>query len=233
MAYPSWRYFPSNAAPPEWVSPLVGVIGSAESTISTETTRTGLSSDEVLAVLAPGLVELGFLVEDGKGRLGKVRRPVLFGENGLPTLTYEVDAAHSEHGIVVEIEAGRGARGNAEYRDLVRTSLILDANFLVLAQPLAYRFKSGAREGTEHAYLNTVNLLEAIYASQRLACHSMACCSSATDRVPTLVRLGAHYGVPAVARAPVRRPDTGQYRLPGPVGSAAQRKPRFYRGLPS
>jgi hypothetical protein len=50
----------------------------------------------------------------------------------------------------------------------VRTSLILDANFLVLAQPLAYRFKSGAREGTEYAYLNTVNLLEAIYASQRL-----------------------------------------------------------------
>jgi hypothetical protein len=168
MAYPSWRYFPSNSAPPEWVSPLIGVLGSAESTISTEATRTGLSSDQVLAVLAPGLIELGFQVEDGKGRLGKVRRPVLFGENGLPTITYEVDAAHAEHGIVVEIEAGRGARGNAEYRDLVRTSLILDANFLVLAQPLAYRFKSGAREGTEYAYLNTVNLLEAIYASQRL-----------------------------------------------------------------
>lgn len=107
-------------------------------------------------------------MENGKGRLGKVRRPVLFGENGLPTVTYEVDAAHPEHGIVVEIEAGRGARGNAEYRDLVRTSLILDANFLVLAQPLAYRFKSGAREGTEHAYSNTANLLEAVYASQRL-----------------------------------------------------------------
>jgi hypothetical protein len=86
----------------------------------------------------------------------------------MPTITYEVDAAHPDLGIVVEIEAGRGARGNAEYRDLVRTSLILDANFLVLAQPLAYRFKSGTREGTEYAYLNTVNLLEAIYASQRL-----------------------------------------------------------------
>jgi hypothetical protein len=159
MAYPSWRYFPSNCAPPEWVSPLIGVVSSAEATISTESTRTGLSSDGVLAVLAPGLTALGFLVEDGKGRLGKVRRPVLFGEKGLATLTYEV---------VVEIEAGRGARGNAEYRDLVRTSLILDANFLVLAQPLAYRFKSSTREGTEYAYLNTVNLLEAIYASQRL-----------------------------------------------------------------
>lgn len=168
MAYPSWRYFPSNSAPPDWVTPLIGIIREAESTVSTETTRTGLSSDAVLAVLAPGLTGLGFQVEDGKGRLGKVRRPVLYGENGVPTITYEVDAAHPEHGIVVEIEAGRGARGNAEYRDLVRTSLILDARFLVLAQPLAYRFKSGAREGTEHAYVNTVNLLEAIYASQRL-----------------------------------------------------------------
>lgn len=168
MVYPRWRYFPSNSAPPEWVNALIGVVASAQLTISTETARTGFSSDEVLAVLAPGLIGLGYQVEDGKGRLGKVRRPVLFGENGIPTLTYEVDAAHPEHGIVVEIEAGRGARGNAEYRDLVRTSLILDANFLVLAQPLAYRFKSGTREGTEHAYLNTVNLLEAIYASRRL-----------------------------------------------------------------
>ncbi|KQT90798.1 hypothetical protein ASG49_13735 [Marmoricola sp. Leaf446] len=86
----------------------------------------------------------------------------------MPTLTYEVDAAHSGYGVVVEVEAGRGARGNAEYRDLVRTSLILDAAFLVLAQPLAYRFKSGARQGTEHAYLSTVSLLEAVYASRRL-----------------------------------------------------------------
>lgn len=169
MVYPRWRYFPSNSAAPEWVKPLVEVVSSAEPTISTETARTGLSSDEVLRVLAPGLTALGYHVEDGKGRLGKVRRPVLFGDNGVPTLTYEVDAAHPEHGIVVEIEAGRGARGNAEYRDLVRTSLILDANFLVLAQPLAYRFKSGAGEGTEHAYMNTVSLLEAIYASQRLS----------------------------------------------------------------
>ena len=168
MVYPSWRYFPSNSAPPVWVPPLISILRSAESTISTETGRTGLSSDDVLAVLAPGLIQQGFVVEDGKGRLGKVRRPVLFGENGLPTLTYEVDAAHAEYGVVVEIEAGRGARGNAGYRDLVRTSLILDARFLVLAQPLAYRFKSGSREGTEYAYLNTVHLLEAVYASQRL-----------------------------------------------------------------
>jgi hypothetical protein len=35
-------------------------------------------------------------------------------------------------GILVEVEAGRGARGNAVYRDLVRSSLIVDQRFLVL-----------------------------------------------------------------------------------------------------
>ena len=168
MPYPSWRYFPSNAEPPSWVPQFVGVVRTFETTISTESVKTGLTSDQVLASLAPGLTALGYVVEDGKGRIGKVRRPVLYGENGVPAVTYEVDAAHSEHGVVVEVEAGRGARGNAEYRDLVRTSLILDAKYLVLAQPLAYRFKSGSREGTEHAYKNTSDLLAAIYASRRL-----------------------------------------------------------------
>jgi hypothetical protein len=42
-------------------------------------------------------------------------------------VTYEIDAAHDELGIVVEVEGGRGARSNAAYRDLVRTSLIVGA----------------------------------------------------------------------------------------------------------
>jgi hypothetical protein len=35
---------------------------------------------------------------------------------------------------VLEVEAGRGARGNAVYRDLVRSSLIVDQRFLGLGQ---------------------------------------------------------------------------------------------------
>lgn len=163
-----WRYFPSNTQPPEWVYPFVNALSAHESDISTEHKKTGLSSDQVLRHIAPDLTALGYQVEEGKRRMGKVRRPVLFGENGEPAVTYEVDAAHEEHGIVVEVEAGRGARGNAEYRDLLRTSLILDARYLALVLPITYRFKSGARDGAEHAYKNTSALLTAIYASQRL-----------------------------------------------------------------
>ncbi len=168
VSYPNWTYFPANTRPPEWAEGVVAVVEEQEATISTVERRTGLSSDEVLRLLAPGLAALGYIVEDGRARLGKVRRPVLFGENGQPTLTYEVDAAHADLGVVVEVEAGRGARGNAEYRDLLRTSLILDARYLALMLPLTYRFKSGGREGSEHAYRNTKDLLTAVYASQRL-----------------------------------------------------------------
>jgi transposase len=37
-----------------------------------------------------------------------------------------------ELGILVEVEAGRGAKGNAVHRDLVRSSLIVDQRVLCL-----------------------------------------------------------------------------------------------------
>ena len=133
--------------------------------IATDGTRRSLKSDEVLVQLAEGLRELGFVVETNKTRAGKVRRPVLFGENGRASVTYEVDAAHDELGIVLEVEAGRGARGNAAYRDLIRTSLILDARYLTLMLPISYTYSSGSAA----AYRDGRDLLLAIYASRRLS----------------------------------------------------------------
>ncbi len=84
-----------------------------------------LTSDQVLAVPRPCLVELGYEAEAGKHRSERIRRPVLFGERGMELVAYEVDAVHDELGIVVEVEAGRGARGNAAYRDFIWSSLIV------------------------------------------------------------------------------------------------------------
>ena len=81
---------------------------------------------------------------------------------------YEIDAFHEGYGIVVEVEAGRGARGNATYRDIIRASLILDAQYLALLVPVAYRHVSGGREVSVHAYKDCADLLSALYASQRL-----------------------------------------------------------------
>lgn len=163
MPYPLWSYFPRNVRPPSWATGFVTVVGSVESTISTVEAKTGLSSDDVLKMLTPGLVQHGYLVETGKTAAEKIRRPVLFGEGGVPSVSYEIDAFHDGLGVAVEIEAGRAASNNADYRDIVRTSLILDADYLAMMVPVAYRTTNVVR-----VYDRTRAQLDAIYASKRL-----------------------------------------------------------------
>jgi hypothetical protein len=129
--YPEWFYYPSRTRPPDWVRELLEVVEAARPLIDSATVDE-LTSDKVLAHLRPGLLKLGYEVEGGKHRAEKIRRPVLFGDQGRERVAYEVDAVHDELGILVEVEAGRGARGNAVYRDLVRSSLIVDQRFLGL-----------------------------------------------------------------------------------------------------
>jgi hypothetical protein len=105
-----------------------------------------LTSDRVLAFIADDLASLGYKVETGKKALQKIRRPVLFGEEGVEKVSYEIDAFHDSLGIAVEVEAGRGARGNAVYRDLIRTSLIVGAKYLVLGVMIDYRHQSSGKE---------------------------------------------------------------------------------------
>jgi hypothetical protein len=71
-------------------------------------------------------------------------------------------------GIALEVEAGRGTQGNAIYRDLIQTSLLIDARFLALAVLIEYRFKSSGKVVTSPDYRKTISLLDAIYASDRL-----------------------------------------------------------------
>ncbi|WP_152650239.1 hypothetical protein [Demequina aestuarii] len=164
--YPMWKYYPLNSTPPEWVGDVVDTVNRAELAISTFDAHTGLSSDAVLAELRPGLEALGFEVESGKGANQKVRRTVLYGENGVPEVNYDIDAFNDFIGVAVEVEAGRGAANGADYRDIVRTALILDANYLVLMQPYAYRSNPSAT--AIHAYSNSRAQVDAIYQSRRL-----------------------------------------------------------------
>ena len=93
---------------------------------------------------------------------------MLFGEDGVERVSYEIDAFHDELGIAVEVEAGRGARGNAVYRDLVRTSLIVGAKFLVLGVMIEYRHMSGGKPVAVKSFNEARELLDAVFASGRL-----------------------------------------------------------------
>jgi hypothetical protein len=79
-------------------------------------------------------------------------------------VAYEVDGFHPQHEIVLEVEAGRGAANNADYRDLIRASLMVDARFLVLAMMLHY----GAGGTPIKSYDAARDRIDAIYASERL-----------------------------------------------------------------
>lgn len=172
MPYPQWSYYPRNARPPKWATELVSAVALNKEELDTTNpqadTAERITSDRALAILRPAMESLGYTVESGKAAGQRIERPVLFGDNGLPTVKYEIDAFHDELGIAVEVEAGRGAKGNADYRDIVRTSLLLDADYFVLMLPGVYRFKVSGKAQSVLAYKSTRDQLDAIYASKRL-----------------------------------------------------------------
>jgi hypothetical protein len=167
VAYPRWSYYPTRDRPPNWVSALVGAVAAAQGDIDSVNVA-GLTSDKVLALLRPGLEGIGFRVEAGKTAADRITLPVLFGEQGLARVRYDVDGVHEELGVLLEVEAGRGARGNAVYRDLIRTSLIVDARFLALGVMQEYHHKSGGKSVVARSYDDAKDQIDAIYASQRL-----------------------------------------------------------------
>ena len=96
-AYPRWRFFPSSTKPPSWVYPLVGVFAATRPEIdSTVTHAKRMESNDVLQAIAPALAALGYAIEQGKTKAGKLPRPVFFGDEGTFLRTYEIDSFQSE-----------------------------------------------------------------------------------------------------------------------------------------
>jgi hypothetical protein len=166
--YPDWRYFPAFEPPPSWVGPLVEIFKAHQGEIDSQVVHEQpMKSDVVLDVLADDLESvMGFKVERGKTKSGKLHRPVFFGDRGTFLRAYEIDAFHQDLGVALEVEAGRATMGNAIYRDLVQASLMVDAKFLALAVPLEYRY--GDKPTKEPSYAKAYSVVEAIYGSKRL-----------------------------------------------------------------
>ena len=167
MADINYHFFPRTEPPPEFVGQVVTAFESHLSTISTVDLDKGLTSDEVLAAIRPDLIGLGFDVESGKARDQKIERPVFYGEQGQPTLKYEIDAYHTGWRCGLEVEAGRAWMGNAVYRDLVQAMVMVQVDILALAVPLSYKYKSGGRETSSNDFNNTRNVAEALIGHSR------------------------------------------------------------------
>lgn len=163
-----YQCFPRTEPPPDFVADVVSVFRQYEAHISTTDLAKGLKSDEVLALLATDLAELGFDVERGKHKEEKIHRPVFYGENGVPTLKYEVDAYHPEWRCGLEVEAGRGWMGNAVYRDLVQAMVMVEVDCLILAVSNAYRYRSAGRDAVSHDFDGTLRVAETLYGHTRI-----------------------------------------------------------------
>jgi hypothetical protein len=160
--------FPKTEPPPVFASNIVNVFIQHEKQIGTLLLSKGLTSNDVLTVLRSDLVSLGFQVEAGKQKIDKIQRPVFFGENGEPTLKYEIDAYHPEWRCGLEVEAGRAWMGNAIYRDLVQGLVMVHVDTLVIAIPNGYKYKSGGRDVTSSDYSNTVSVAETLFGHSRV-----------------------------------------------------------------
>jgi hypothetical protein len=146
----------------------VEVFRKHSASIGTISLEKGLTSDGVLTCLKPDLLQLGFQVEEGKQAEHKIERPVFFGENGVPTLRYEIDAFHPQWGCGLEVEAGRAWMGNAVYRDLVQAMVMVGVEHLVLAVPICYKYNSAGRATQHDAYKATVSVADALYSHGRV-----------------------------------------------------------------
>lgn len=164
ISYPDWAFFPRHATTPVWISEFIDVVRISKDKINSFSFDR-FDSDQVLQQLRDELVKIGWEIESGKRAADKIYRPVLFGDQGAPKVNYEIDGWHSQHKAVLEVESGRGWQGNAFYRDLVRTSLVQDAEFLVIGMRQSYSY---GKVKDQNDYLKSKDQLDAIYASGRL-----------------------------------------------------------------
>lgn len=159
--------FPRTKPPPNFVAGIASVFQKHEHKIGTKKLAKGLTNNEVLGVIRNDLVELGFDVEAGKQKEDKIERPVFFGENGQPTLKYEIDAYQPVWRFGLEAEAGRAWMGNAVYRDLMEALTMVQVDTLVLAVPNSYKYQNSGRLTISPDYDNAVNVAEALFGHLR------------------------------------------------------------------
>jgi hypothetical protein len=158
--------FPRTEPPPHFVSRIIEAFRRHETSIGTMVRGTQLKSDEVLRILEPDLTMMGFAVERGKSADLIVERPVFFGEDGIPTLRFEVDAYHSEWKCGLEIEASRGIRGGAFYRDLVQAMVMVGVDHLCVALQNRLEYGKGS---VSKDFPVAVNTAQAIYGHSRVS----------------------------------------------------------------
>jgi hypothetical protein len=156
----NWQFFPRTTRIPKFLGEVIDVFMRFDVSISTSVVNHELSSDEILGLLRASLVELGYQVESGKGKLQKISVPVLHGRNGSIEKSFDADAFSLELRTVIEVEAGRAVSNYQFLKDLFQACVMPDVDYLVIAVRNNYR-KSNDFE-------KICQFIETIFVSDRL-----------------------------------------------------------------
>ena len=119
-----------------------------------------LNSDGVLGLVGGELQRLGFRVESGKSKDGKIPVPVLYGENGKIEKSFFADAYHEHEKYMVEVEAGRGVVNHQFLKDLFQACASDSVDKLAIAVRNRYK-------GSDD-FAKVCTFMETLYVSRRL-----------------------------------------------------------------
>jgi hypothetical protein len=152
--------FPQTETPLELYQDIIQAFNSHFAEISSEDLEQHLPSNSVLEVVGESLENIGFLVEGRQQNT--IHRPVFFGENGQPTVRYQIDSYQPVWRCGLEVEAGRSWNGNAVHRDLIQGLVMTDVDILVIAVPKIYR------PGNIRPFDKAKDLAQALYGHSRM-----------------------------------------------------------------
>jgi hypothetical protein len=159
-----WQVFPRSCTLTPKLKAIVDAFVASEAkfvaNIKLGKSKPNLESNEVLKLIEPQLQAAGYKVETSKK--DKIKRPVLYGRQGISDKSFDVDAYHEEEGIILEVEAGRGYTNNQFLKDFFSGCAMQDVNHIAIA--LRLRYGKTQHEDFEAA----CSYFDALYASGRM-----------------------------------------------------------------
>lgn len=155
----NWMYFPKNQPLDTVSQQVVKAFQNIASEVDSETHH--YKSDEVLAVVRPGLEAISFTVEKSKRSEDLVAVPVLYGVNGRIEKSFEADGYLQSAGYVVEVEAGRGVVNYQFLKDYFEACTMVGVEKLCIAVRNTYK--------ASNDFEKVCRFFEAMYASGRLS----------------------------------------------------------------
>lgn len=171
MTHIRWKAFPKEINPPEIIHKIVKIFEIAKDIDYRKSNPKEYTSDKILSKLHDNLEEIGFEVESKGETRKRIKKKIdIELENG-QFINYFIDAYHPKLKCGLEVEAGRGWKSNAVYRNIIQAMLTSDLDHLVIAVRNEYTSK----KEVSRDYDKLVRLCSALYSNNRFRMPATIC----------------------------------------------------------